>query len=179
MLLLRNLHAIGADPKADGFPLSFNSTGTTTESGGEEPTGDGVTASVENNTAGTNDVGDKLLHRFLANKNQETLTLRIAVNNYHPTFQPTTAEAFFMPRKEREGGEAEVKGAEETEGEREAVVRERFVLMNSGMKGLSREEVEGRNKGFGGLVGEGEGKQEGEGEGGEENGEEKDVEMEG
>lgn len=172
---------MGADPKADGFPLSFNSAGAATDgavsSSDDAPAADGVAASVENTNGSNNDVGDKLLHRFLASKNQETLTLRIAVNNYHPTFTPNTAEAFFMRRPEREGGEAGVKQAEETEREREGSVRERFVLMNRGMLGMGREEVEERNRGFGALVGEGEKREEkGEVEGGEEKG---DVEMEG
>lgn len=165
VILFRNLHAIGADPKADNFPLSFAASATTEATGSsssdlEAQGGDGTIApSVENpanTTSSTSEaVGNKLLNRFLASKNSEQLTLRIAVNNYHPIFTPNTAEGFSMVRKEREGGEDGVRGVEGVEGEREGGVRERFLLMNEGMRGLSREEVEGRNGGWSGLVGDG------------------------
>lgn len=166
VILLRNLHAMGADPKADNFPLSFDSAtlASATEAAtatSDQDHGDGTVAtSVDYPTANASSdaaVGNKLLNRFLANKNQETLNLRIAVNNYHPQFVKNTQEAFFMRGEEREGGEKEVRASEETEGERQGLVRERFLLMNEGMKGLSREEVEGRNAEFGRLTGDREG----------------------
>lgn len=151
---------MGADPKGDNFPMSFNSGTLASAAEGstsDDQNGD-VAASVEQPTTFSSvAVGNKLLNRFLASKNTEALSLRIAVNNYHPIFTPNTAEAFAMPRDEREGSEGAVKGADETEGERGNLVRERFLLMNEGMKGLSREEVEGRNGGFGSLVGDGDG----------------------
>lgn len=175
VVLLRNLHTIGADPKSEGFPLSFASAAPEHEDGAA----DGAVASSVEPTAPApaSAVGAKLLNRFLASKNQETLNLRVAVNNYRAVFAPNTAEAFLLPRGEREGGEKEVRDARETGVEREVGVRERFVLMNEGMKGLSREEVEGRNGRWAGLSGE---VVEVDGEGNEEdNGEEGDVEMEG
>ena len=175
MLLLRNLHAMGADPKADNFPLSFDSGTLASVTEGtvsaDQEQGDGTIApSVENptttETSASDAVANKLLTRFLASKNQEHLTLRIAVNNYHPIFTPNTAEAFFMPGKEREG---KVRDVEVSGQERTALVQEKFLLMNEGMRGLSREEVEGRNGGFARLAGEGEQEEsavgQGEGEG--------------
>lgn len=149
-ILARNVRAIGADPKADGFPLSFN---TASDSSAGDHGDDNVANSVENGTS--SEVGDKLLNRFLNTKNEETLTQRVAVNNYQSRFQPNTAEMFFVPMKERQGAEDDVKGAEETEGERQALVKERYLLMNEGMKGLSREEVEARNAEVGKLTVEG------------------------
>ena len=183
VLLLRNLHAMGADPKADTFPLSFNSGSL------DASTDADISASVEANAHDSHNIntsdpksaaaaGNKLLTRFLATKNTEALTLRIAVNNYHSIFTPNTAEAFFMPEKERVG---EGVDGEEVEGEREGLVRERFVLMNEGMKGLRQEDVERRSGGFDRLV-NGDGA-EGNGEAAKAEGEQgevgEDVEMEG
>ena len=155
------MHSLGADPKSDRFPplpLPTSNNGASAAEGQDgqlQTAGDGEEAEVE----------DRLMARFLTANNDESLTLRIAVNNLHPLFQPGTAEGFFEDLRQREGGEEGVKEAEEMRGLREEGVREGFVMMNAGMKGLTREEVDGRNEGFGRLVaGEAEAEAEGKGE---------------
>ena len=154
------MHALGADPKSVTFPPATLPTadseagpeGSTTQSSTQDPY-----------SAQATGLGRRLLDRFLGAKNDERLILRIAVNSYHPLFQPGTYEGFFEDLRQREGGAEGVKEAEETRVVREESVREGFVMNNLGMKGLSKEEVEGRNEGFarlasgvrGGEVGEG------------------------
>jgi paired amphipathic helix protein Sin3a len=164
------MNALGADPKSDSFPPQPLPV---TDS---EPAADGTPTQASSqdhpapydNTA----LGNKLLARFLGAKNEEKLILRIAVNNYHPLFQPGSYEGFFEDLRQREGGEQGVKEAEETRGVRHEVMREKYVMNNLGMKGLSREEVEKRNEDFR-LLANGEVKADGEagGDGGEAEGE--------
>ena len=157
VLLFRNLHALGADPKSERFPpLALPATDSAAE--GQ----DAATQATSQDSGTEAGIGDRLLARFLTVKNDERLVLRIAVNNYHPIFQPGTAEGFFEDLKQREGGEEGVKEAEVCKLHREEAVKEVFVMNNTGMKGLSKEEVEKRNEEFGVLASGVEKKVEGE-----------------
>lgn len=138
-ILFRNLHAMGADPKAEGFPPLGHSPRETAEN-------------AENSDATANGTSDKILTRFLAAKTSESLEMRIGVTNYLTRFDPPTAESFFMDLNEREGGEVAVKDAGETAMERADLVKDKVVLINEGMKGLSREQVGERNEEFGRLT---------------------------
>ena len=163
VILLRNMHALGADPKSDTFPPA------TLPTSDPETAPDGTTTQPSTQDPYDAGLGRRLLDRFLGAKNDERLMLRIAVNSYHPLFQPGTYEGFFEDLRQREGGAEGVKEAEETRLVRDESVREGFVMNNLGMKGLSKEEVEKRNEGFSRLAtGEegakvGEGVEEGEG----------------
>lgn len=151
VLLFRNLHAIGADPKSERFPpVALPSTDTVPE--GQEG-GTQATQPTSQDSGPEVGVGDRILARFLAVKNDERLVLRIAVNNYHPIFQPGTAEGFFEDLKQREGGVEGVKEVEECKHHREEVMKDSFLMNNPGMKGLSKEEVEKRNEEFAVLAG--------------------------
>jgi paired amphipathic helix protein Sin3a len=143
VLLLRNLHALGADAKSERFPAIHTSAEEVLS--GEGANGQESNAVIDNEG---NSVGDRLLQRFLAAKNDERLIMRIAVNNYHAIFQPGTAEGFFEDLRQREGGEEGVKEAEECRIWRDETVREKFVMNNDAMKGLSKEEVEKKNAAF-------------------------------
>jgi paired amphipathic helix protein Sin3a len=145
-LLQRNLHAIGYDLKtSDSFPPACLPVPTTTE----PDAADDTTHTAQPSTSA---VGEKLLNRFLNAKNEEKLILRIALNNYHPLFQPGSYEGFFEELRERAGGKEGVEEAEEVKSYREEQVKERFVMNNDGMRDLSREEVEKRNEGFSALT---------------------------
>lgn len=151
VFLLRNITTMGADPKSDAYPPLPVQQST------EEVQQDD-TNNAEGTVAEAATPADKILGRFLMAKTDENLVMRVAVNNFHPVFQPGTSEGFFEPLAEREGGELGVKEAEETERERDELVKENFVMINDGMKGLSREEVDGRNERFNKMAQEGEAK---------------------
>ena len=147
VLLVRNIHALGADSKSERFPpLAVQASETTAEN--QDANTHGAASTSQETGTDSNGVGERLLSRFLSAKNDERLILRIAVNNYHPIFQPGTAEGFFEDLWQREGGEEGVKMAEETRDLRKEGMIEGFLMMNAGMKGLTKEGVEGRNEGF-------------------------------
>lgn len=91
---------------------------------------------------------ERLLSRILAAKNDEQLILRIAVNNYHPVFQPGTAEGFHESARERTGGEEGVRAAEVCREERREAMMEAFVVNSEAMKDLSSEEVAKKDEEF-------------------------------
>ena len=145
-LLQRSLHAIGYDLKtSDTFPPVTLPVPTTVDTDAPE----GTTQAAQPSTSA---VAEKLLNRFLNAKNEEKLILRIALNNYHPLFQPGSYEGFFEEFRERAGGKEGVEEAEEVKSYREEQVKERYVMNNDGMRDLSREEVEKRNEGFSALA---------------------------
>ena len=139
VVLARNVHARGVDPKSDTFPpLSFSADA------------EGQDATAANGETQGPSLGDRLLSRFLAARNDERLIMRIAVNNYHPIFQPGTAEGFYEEDPQREGGGEGVKMAVEAAKEREL---EKFVARNEVTKGLSEEVVREADEVFDKKVG--------------------------
>lgn len=94
----------------------------------------------------------------------EGLVLRISVPQYKLMFERNTEEVFLVERPQREGGGEVVREAEGAVAFRGEAARS-AVRNNGAMKGLSKEDVEGANEGFGvlvreGLVGGGEGEEE-------------------
>ena len=142
VLLYKNMHAVGADPRSNRFPPLPLPLPEPAVEGQEAPR---TTTEVDIEGSA---VGDRLLARFLAAKNDEGLVIRIAVNNYHPLFQPGTAEGFFEDMGQREGGEEGVREAEGARSVREEGMKDGFVLNNEGMEGLSKDQVEERNANF-------------------------------
>ena len=134
VLMLRNIRALGADPKSDRFPPLPIAEAAETQ--------DATTDSNEEDKA----VGSNLFQRFLTANNDEKLVLRIAINNYHHLFQPGTAEGFFEDWRQREGGAEGIKAAEEVVQVREEQMKEGFLLNLGVMRGLSKVEVERRNE---------------------------------
>lgn len=150
-ILMRNMRSLGADPKSERFP-PLPRVGAA----GDAPEGlHNLPTTGDNADSGEANVGNRLLARFLTAQNEEKLVVRIAVNNYHPLFQPGTAEGFFEDMKQRQDGETGVKDAEEARGTRAESMTDGFVMMNAGMRGLSKEEVEKRNEEFERRAGEG------------------------
>jgi paired amphipathic helix protein Sin3a len=146
VVLARNIHALGVDPKSDTFP-PFN---LTADIEGQDPTAIAQAAGQEGTLPAT--IGDRLLKRFLTARNDERLILRIAVNNYHPIFQPGTAEGFYEDPSERVGGEEGVKIAQDAKGWREERMEEGFVMNHKGMHDVSADVVEKANEAFAEVV---------------------------
>ena len=138
VLLLRNLHAAGADATLDQvLPRPVQPVESLAE-------GQDVPSTLDSR-AHESPALSRLLNRFEGANNDERLIMRIAVNNYHPIFQPGTAEGFFEDMKEREGGEEGVKDAQGNEEYRQEKVTEKQSMNNDAMKGLSKDDVEGAN----------------------------------
>lgn len=141
--LVSNIKQVGADPHAD--PTA---------------TGEGSP--------------DRRRARFLDVKNEEKLELRIAINNYKTFFQANSYESFHAKFEERQGSMRDVLIAEHARDTyREDVVKDRYEMNNSGMRDLSKEDVEKKNATFNTLIEKGEVEAE-KTNGGQQNG---DVEM--
>ncbi|GAB7364177.1 hypothetical protein MBLNU230_g4728t1 [Neophaeotheca triangularis] len=128
-LLPRNLRAFGADPSSVSYPPS--------------PRPDDPIAN------------ERLMRRFDHQKGEESLVMRIAVDSYFRIFEPNTFEGWFESMSERQGGKEGVDEAIEAAAQRKETVNEGFELMNAGMKGLSKSEVEAKNENFTKMVQEG------------------------
>ncbi|EME44313.1 hypothetical protein DOTSEDRAFT_71974 [Dothistroma septosporum NZE10] len=120
-----NIKAYGADPRSEIFPPVAND-------------------------AHAQGVLEK--SRILDVKNEEKLEVRVAVNNYKAQFAPSTFEAFYSRLAEREKGKEGVEAAEEVHSMREESVMDKFLMMNDGMRDVSKEDVERVNANFGVLV---------------------------
>ncbi|KAK3675804.1 Transcriptional regulatory protein sin3 [Recurvomyces mirabilis] len=150
--LLRNARSLGLDPKSSSFPPSppLQSSDPDGSAGGSAVDGGmGAGGSAAANAAALN---ERLMNRLLGAKSEENLTFRIEVDRYLAKFAPGTHEGWVEPEGERSGGMDGIRGSEGAREERSEVMRERFLMMNGAMKGLSREEVERRNGRFGDLV---------------------------
>ncbi|PPJ57620.1 hypothetical protein CBER1_04779 [Cercospora berteroae] len=124
--LMNNIKQVGADPHAD--PIA---------SGEGSP--------------------DRRRARFLDVKNEEKLELRIAINNYKTFFQANSYESFHAKFEERQGSMRDVLIAEHARDTyREDVVKDRYEMNNSGMRDLSKEDVEKKNATFNTLIEKGE-----------------------
>lgn len=129
MLLRRNLRAFGADPSSISYPPSPRSDDPITN--------------------------ERLMRRFDHQKGEESLVMRIAVGEYFRIFEPGTFECWFESMSERQGGKEGVEEAVEAAAQRKETATEAFELMNAGMKGLSKSDVEEANENFTKLVQEG------------------------
>ncbi|KAK3719152.1 Transcriptional regulatory protein sin3 [Vermiconidia calcicola] len=150
VLLMRNVHALGATTRFDKFLQLGAPFGDPSLEA--QAVLDGTQQTTSQDAASEARVKDRLLSRFLTANNDERLILRIAVNNYHPIFQPGTAEGFFEDMRQRQGGEHGVQEAEGMQYYRAEAMMDGFLMNNPGMKGLSKEEVEKRNEEFAALA---------------------------
>ncbi|KAF2716727.1 hypothetical protein K431DRAFT_289187 [Polychaeton citri CBS 116435] len=139
--LIRNVHAAGADPYSNAFPPP---------------------PFVTANAADNETLQQRIMDRITTEQSEERLEIRIAVNNYKIVFAPGLAnpstsagldedakyEVWIARMPERQGGEEGVKEAEECRDFDEDEAKERFVMINPAMRGLRKEDVEGRNEGF-------------------------------
>ncbi|KAI4716895.1 hypothetical protein E4T48_06933 [Aureobasidium sp. EXF-10727] len=85
----------------------------------------------------------------------EGLEFRVAVEFYRMYFVKSTEEYAYQPAAIRSGGKEGVEEADSTARYRSDRSQDTFVINNAAMKGLSKEDVEGKNSGFGALVREG------------------------
>jgi len=137
--LYRSMRAMGADPKSNSYPPS-----PPPQEGGET----GAPSAA---------VGDRLMHRFYAAKNEENLVIRVTVNGYKAHFQPGTQEGWSEPRTDREGGRELVEEAIEDLLHRDEVMRDNFLMNHAGMRDMPKEVMERKNADFARLCEEGEG----------------------
>lgn len=146
--LFRNVREAGANPKSTSYPPSP-----------PPQTGEGETAQGGQS-------GERIMHRFLAAKNEENLVIRVAVGSFKAHFQPNTQEGWFEPTPEREGSKDGVWEAEQDVQYRDESMRDTFVMNHLGMKDLSKDQVEKKNEGWRVLSENGEVREaDGEGEG--------------
>ena len=85
----------------------------------------------------------------------EGLEFRVAVELYRMYFIKNTDEYAYQPAGIRSGGKEGVEDADLTARYRSDRSQDTFVINNAAMKGLSKEDVEGKNSGFSALVREG------------------------
>lgn len=131
---LRNMRAIGADPKSLSYPPSPPIHA--------DSTADGSTMASEG-------VHDKVVKRMIYTQNEEKMTARVAVNGYKMHFEPGTYESWIRPFDSREIAEANVREADETMLEHEEFMKDHYVLSNAAMKeDMTKEEVERKNEWF-------------------------------
>jgi paired amphipathic helix protein Sin3a len=127
-VLPHNLRASGTNPNSTSYPPSPTSS----------------------------DGAERVRSRFENTRGEENLVLRVAVETYHPLFQPNTQECFFDVTDTREGGNHAIKEIEELMQDRTEGAKERFELNNAAMKDVSREDVERANEAFGRMAQDGE-----------------------
>lgn len=133
------MYAQGADPKSDSFPPASLRSEDGHHADGSPANADGG-------------LGGDLMERFMTVKNEDNLVIRIAVDDYHPVYQPHGQEGLIESMKLRDGGKEGVKEADGTRLFREEAFSEGYVMNNSAMKGVSKEEVEKKNEAFAKLI---------------------------
>lgn len=95
-------------------------------------------------------------HRRVENSiASEQLVFRVAVETYRMYFIKNYEEYGYQPAAVRSGGKEGVEEADATARYRDDRSQDAFVINNAAMKGLSKEDVEGKNSGFGQMVREG------------------------
>jgi paired amphipathic helix protein Sin3a len=140
---LRNVKAMGADPKSTSYPPSppAEQAGLT----------DGLTAANANGAEGS------ALNRFMVVQNEEKLEVRVTVGEYKLQFEPKSYEAFAQPFLIRTGSKSDVVEAADARERRAEEVKEKYEFRNAAlMQDLTKEEVEAKNEWFSKLVSEGE-----------------------
>lgn len=86
---------------------------------------------------------------------KEDNSFRISVSQLKLYFQPNGEEFHYLPLSTRENGKEGVEEADMTARHRSEHVQDNFIINNDGMKGLSKEDVEGKNEGFKKVISEG------------------------
>jgi paired amphipathic helix protein Sin3a len=168
VLLLRSLRSMNADSSMETqAPLPLPSPPPTrtrrelaainavdpSSTSAAEVVGEAENQNTSASIATTNDdqastASSSLISRILGTKNDERLILRIAVNNYHPLFQPATAEGFFENGELRRGGSNGVQEADDTQQVRAEDVTEEFQDHNDATRELDQEKVEEVSVGY-------------------------------
>ncbi|KAG8624101.1 hypothetical protein KVT40_009077 [Elsinoe batatas] len=123
------------------------------------------TAGTANGTA-EGEEDESLARRYDFVKAKEQLEFKILVGDLKLAFTPENDEYWHQMLQARAGGKKGIEGADEAVHYRDETVAEKFTMNNEGMKGLSKEDVEGKNELFrkmadgeaqeGGAEGEGE-----------------------
>lgn len=101
---------------------------------------------------GADEEPSPFMRRFDLVKAKEGLEFKIAVEDLGIFFDINKDEYFSQPAPAREGQKAGVDDAEAATHAREDALQDSFVMNNDAMKGLSKEDVEGRYESFGALV---------------------------
>lgn len=103
----------------------------------------------------TEDRPDEWRKRFHQSASDEKLLLRISIPQYKLIFERNTEEYSYQPLAVRENGKEGPEEAESSVMHRAEQAQDMLVINNSAMKGLSKEDVEGKNEFFGRIVKEG------------------------
>ena len=110
---------------------------------------------VDPNTMNSEERSDEYRRLFDSSISSEGLEFRVAVEFYRMYFVKNTEEYAYQPAAIRSGGKEGVEEADSTARYRSDRSQDTFVINNAAMKGLSKEDVEGKNSGFSALVKEG------------------------
>ncbi len=106
----------------------------------------------KDSTAGDDEDGaESIKRKFDIVRAKEALDFKISVGDYKLTFQSNCDEFWHQPLEARVGGKTGIDESERSRTHRDETVMERLVRNNEATKGLSREEIEGKNKEFGTL----------------------------
>lgn len=98
---------------------------------------------------------DEWRKRWDMSVTKEDNSFRISVSQLKLYFQPLGEEYHYLPLNVRDAGKEGVDEADAAARHREENVQDNFIINNNGMKGLSKEDVEGKNEGFKKIVLEG------------------------
>lgn len=105
---------------------------------------------MESDSAGVNDEEGEanIGRRFDLVRAKEQLEFKITVGDLKLAFTPDNDEYWHQPYNARVGGRKGIEEVEESVRYREEKVDEKYRMNNAGMKGLSKEDVEGKNEEF-------------------------------
>lgn len=103
-------------------------------------------------TSGTEEEVDAFGRRFDIVKAKEGLDFKVAVEDLGIFFDINKDEYFVQPTTARDGPRTAVEDSESATHHRVDALQDTFVMNNDAMKGLSKDDVEGKNEGFGSLV---------------------------
>ncbi|KAL1296692.1 hypothetical protein AAFC00_000168 [Neodothiora populina] len=112
---------------------------------------------MEPNLDNTEDRTDEWLRRYEQGTYDDKLVLRISVQQYKLMFERNTEEYYYQPLAVRENGKEGAEEAEATVSYRAEQLQDTLLINNSAMRGLSKEDVEGKNEAFAQLVKDGPG----------------------
>ena len=103
----------------------------------------------------TEERSDEWRRRFQQSVSEEKLVLRISIPQYKLIFERNTEEYHYQPLAIRDNGKEGAEDAEASTMHRADQAQDTLVINNHAMKGLSKEDVEGKNEFFGRVVSEG------------------------
>lgn len=100
----------------------------------------------------TDDRTDEWRRRYEQSASDERLILRVSVQQYKLMFERNTEEYCYQPLAVRESGKEGSDEVEATANHRAEQAQDTLVINNDAMKGLSKEDVEGKNESFGRIL---------------------------